>query len=379
MSQLRDPSGPQLARAGRVTLWTVSLLLRDDDATSEVAPDPPSGDAPPAAPDFACETCGAAMQRGQDWCLECGTAAPGRLGARPGWRAAFTVVALTLLLVVAAVVASYAALTSDAERQAAAPSQGNGQPIAAGAPAVTPPPAVVTPGATGPGTVPPTVTPPPATANPLIPNGTVPPTVTPATVTPPPVTPPTVTPPAVTPPAAVTPPPPPPPAANTTPPPPPPPAAPKPELVKFAKDAASTYDPSKRAGAEFGPAANAIDTSKKTVWDVSVPVDGKPIGAGLLLDLGKPYALRALQIDTPTEGARVEIYGAVSAKQIPEDILDKRWEHLTDIKSLTDDKLVSLLKKSTKKQRLLLLFFTQPGEPADPRAAVANVTVAGTP
>ena len=360
----------------------MALLLRDREATPEVAAEPPYGDAPFTAPPFACETCGAAMQRGQDWCLDCGTAAPGRLGARPGWRSAFTVVGLTLLLVVGAVVASYAALTTDAERTAAAPSSGDGAPITAGAPAVAPPPAVLTPGATGPGVVPPAGTTPPAagTTSPLIPNGTAPPAVTPPAVTPPAVTPPAVTPPAVTPPAVN----PPPPAANTPPPPPantppPPPAKPQAVVVTFAKDSASTYNPAKRAGAEFGPAFNAVDKKPKTVWDVSVPADGKPIGAGLLLDLGKPYALRAIKIETPTKGFTVELYGAVSNKAIPEDILDKRWEHLTDIKNVTDGKLVSLLKKSDKKFAQLLLYVTVPGEPADPRVAIENVTLAATP
>ncbi len=371
-SKRAERPGPQLARAGRVTLWTVALLLRDRDATSEVAPDPPGGAPSPVAPDFACETCGAAMKANQDWCLECGTAAPGRIGTRPGWRGAFTVVALTLLLVVGATLAGYAALTSDAERQAAAPSAGDGAPIVAGAPDVAAPPAVPTPGATGPGTVPPAVIPPPAGTNPLIPNGAAPAPVTPPVVTPPPVAPPAVTPPAVTPPAVT-----PPPAAKNTPP--PPPAAPKSEKVVFAKDAATTYDPIERAGAEFGPAVNAIDAKPNTVWDVSVPADGKPIGVGLVLDLGKPYALRALQIDTPTKGFRAELYGAVDAKELPEDILDKRWEHLTDIKSVVDGKVVSLLKKSDNKQRLLLIWITAAAEPTDPRVAIKNVTVAGTP
>jgi hypothetical protein len=169
---------------------------------------------------------------------------------------------------------------------------------------------------------------------------------------------------------------PPPPAANT---PPPPPATPQPEKVVFAKDAAATYDPNKRAGAEFGPAANAVDSKPNTVWDVSVPADGKPIGAGLLLDLGKPYALRALQIATSTKGFSVELYGAVDAKETPEDILDKRWEHLTDIKKVVSGKVVSLLKKSDKKQQLLLIWITAAAEPTDPRVAISNVTVAGTP
>jgi hypothetical protein len=348
----------------------VALLLRDRDATSDVAAEPPGDGAAATVADCACEACGARMKPGQDWCLECGSAAPGRLGARPGWRAAFTVVALTLLLVVGAVVASYAALTTDADRKAAAPSAGSGAPIAAQAPAGTQVPAPIAPGATGPGTVPPAVAPAPgATVAPIIP--TTPPR--PATNTP-------VTPPAATPHAAAT-----PPAATQSPPaatnPPAAakPAAPKPEIISLKADAASTYDPEKRAGAEFGPAANAIDKSPKTVWDVSVPADGKPIGAGLRIDLGKSYALRALRIATPTPGFRVEVYGAVSDKETPEDILDNRWEHLTDIKDASNGKLVSLLGRSKNKQQQLLLYVTVPADATDPRVAIANVTLAGTP
>jgi len=309
------------------------------------------------------------MQRGQDWCLECGTAAPGRLGARPGWRAAFTVVSVTLLLVVGAVLASYAALTSDAERTAAAPPIGSGQPIpAAGTPA-TLPPAALNPGATGPNTTQPLVPPPPVTGNTTIP---LPPPAAGANKQ-------------VAPPATIKPPPPPPPAtanapkattgsqnATTA-------AVPKPETVKFRLDAAKTYDPAKRAGAEFGPAMNAIDKSKLTVWDVVVPADAKPIAAGLMVDLGKPYALRALQIATSTPGFGAEIYGARSAKQTPVDILDKRWEHLTDIKSVGDDKIVSLANKSKDKHQLLLVYITLPADQADPRVAIGKLTVSGTP
>ncbi len=353
----------------------MASLLKDRTTPSGAAPQPADGGAPVTTVNHACEACGAAMQRGQDWCLECGTAAPGRLGSRPGWRAAFTVVSVTLLLVVGAVLASYAALTSDAERTAAAPPIGSGQPIpAAGTPA-TLPPAALNPGATGPNTTQPLVPPPPVAGNGK-------------TIIP-------VTPPAaganqqVAPPATINPPPPPPPpaAANTT----KAPkattgsqnattaAVPKPEIVKFRLDAAKTYDPAKRAGAEFGPAMNAVDKSKLTVWDVVVPADGKPIAAGLMVDLGKPYALRSLQIATSTPGFGVEIYAARSAKQTPVDILDKRWEHLTDIKSVGHDKTVSLLNKSKDKHQLLLVYVTLPADQADPRVAIGKLTVSGTP
>lgn len=346
----------------------MALLLRDRDATSEVAAEPPGDGGAPSLFGFACGACGTSMKAGQDWCLECGSAAPGRLGARPGWRSAFTIVALTLLLLAGAVVASYAALTTDADRKAAAPSAGSGAPIAAQPPAVAQPAAPITPGATGPGTVAPSVVPVPgATGAPIIP--TTPPR--PATNTPigpraatPAAPTATKTPSAATPPAT---------AKPAQPP------APKPQIIALKAGAASTYDPVKRAGAEFGPAANAIDRSPKSVWDVTVPADGKPIATGLLIDLGKPYALRALRLATPTPGFHMEVYGAVSDKETPEDILDNRWQHLTDVKSVADGKLVSLLGRSKSKLQLVLLYVTAPADASDPRAAIGNVTLAGTP
>jgi hypothetical protein len=319
------------------------------------------------------------MARGQDWCLECGTAAPGRLGARPGWRAAFTIVGLTTLLLACAVVAAYAALTSDAERTASAPAGGSADPITAAAPAPAPaapaptPGTVVQPGATGPGTTPPA----PARATPIIPSK--PPA--PATNTP-------VAPPpgaaaknnaagggttgsqtdGATDPGATA-------APGTgaaTP------AAPA--LIALKKDAAQTYDPIKRAGAEFGPAASAIDGKPDSVWDVVVPADGQPIAAGLVIDLGRPYALQSLRLATPTDGFTVEIYGAKSAKQLPEDVIDKRWIHLTDAKSVVSNDPISLKGKGDgAKVQLVLLHFTSPPDATDPRVAIGDVTLRGAP
>ena len=375
--------------AGALPCADVALQLRDRPAAPEAAPPPPDGAVLATAPDFACETCGAAMERGQDWCLECGTAAPGRLGARPGWRAAFTVVGLTTLLLCCAVIAAYAALTSDAERTASAPPAGSGDPITAqtpGAPAPGAAPQVIQPGVTGPGVTPPAT--PPATQNaPIIPT-----TKPPAGALNRPIIP------APSPPAA---------PANDAPAPNPPAnnatgntgtgsgssagtgstgatgtanAANTPVTIDFAKDAARTYDPTKRAGAEFGPAALAIDSKPNTVWDVTVPADGQPIAAGLVIDLGKPYALHSLRLVTPTDGFTVEIYGAKSAKQLPEDVIDKRWIHLTDKKSVLDGGPIVLKGKGDgAKVQLVLLHFTTPAEPDDPRVAIGNVTLRGTP
>ncbi len=357
------------------------MQLRDRAATRANGSSPPDDAVLATAPDFACETCGAAMQRGQDWCLECGTAAPGRLGQKPGWRAASTVVGLSALLLCCALIATYAALTSDAERTASAPPAGSAAPVVA-APdtvAAVPPAGVVTPGATGPGVTAPPAPPP----TPLVPTPNPAQGATNTPVTPPPVTPPAaVTPPAVTPP----------PAANngngtgtgtgtgtgsngTT-------AAATTEAVTitFKKDAARTYDPIKRAGAEFGPPEDAIDAKTDTVWDVTVPADGQPIDAGLVIDLGKPYALRSLRLDTPTDGFTLEIYGAKSAKQLPEDVIDKRWIHLTDKKFVLDGEPILLKGKGGGvKVQLLLLHIRQAADPDDPHVAIGNVTLRGTP
>ncbi len=359
----------------------MALLLKDRDASAEAVDRRPGGAVSTAAPDYACEVCGAAMERGQDWCLECGTAAPGRLGARPGWRAAFTVVGLTTLLLLCAVVAAYAALTGDAERSAStAPPVASGDPIIAQTPGAAPgaaPAAIpVQPGATGPNTTPP---PAPANAVPIIP--AQPPA--PATNTP------------------LAPPPPPPPAAGTK-------SSGAADgnstgstgstgdsgagtgstgatrtssgLIALANDAAKTYNQPARAGAEFGPAASAVDGKPDTVWDVVVPADGQPIAAGLVLDLGKPYALRSLRLVTPTPGFTVEIYGARSAKELPADVIDKRWIHLTDKKGVKDGDPISLKGKGDgAKVQLLLLYMTDPAEPSDPRIAIGDIALRGAP
>lgn len=355
----------------------MALLLKDREISPQTDGQPPEGAASATAPDFACEVCGAGMERGQDWCLDCGTAAPGRLGGRPGWRAAFTVVGLTTMLLLCAVVAAYAALTGDAERSASTAPAGSGEPITAPAPIPAAPlPAgagAVQPGATGPGT-----TPPPAA--PIIPTQPPPPaTNTPLAPPPAPAAPPSSSGAAGSPRAAggtgsagstgST------GSAGST-------AAAKPgsELIALKKSSAKTYDQPGRPGAEFGPAANAVDGRPGTVWDVVVPADGQPVGAGLVIDLGKPYALSSLRLATTTPGFSVEVYGAKSAKELPADVIDKRWIHMTDRKGVEDDATIALKGKSDgAKVQLLLLWITAAADPQDPRVAIADVALRGTP
>ena len=76
------------------------------------------------------------MAPGQDWCLECGTAAPGRLGRRPGLRAAATVVGAD------AGCSSPARSPPATPRSTATPAAGTAKPpVASGAPVAQAPPA----------------------------------------------------------------------------------------------------------------------------------------------------------------------------------------------------------------------------------------------
>ena len=291
----------------------------------------------PEVPDFACPSCGAGMDTGQDWCLECGTAAPGRLGARPGWRAALTVTSVTVVLVLGAVVAAYAAMTTDATRDTR-----DGQPNGAPIQAQVPPP----PGASAP-----TTTPPATGEEPSIPapeagssgsgaepipipggdGGEVPVpggggggggggapsgggggapapgggggggggggSSAPA-------------PPAVGP-------------------------------ISLAADSGSIYDPSDRSGARFSDPTAAYDGSEAQGFTISVPADGDPFGAGIAFRFGNPRDLRSLQIATETEGFTVEVYGSASGTR-PPDILDNRWASLGRRTNVQDGTRVSL-------------------------------------
>ena len=311
----------------------VDTLVRDPHAPADQARFGPTPESPaPAEPAArACASCGAGLAPGQDWCLECGTAAPGRLGRRPGLRAATTVVCLTLALVAGAVTAGYAAINGDAGRDVAKPSAASGAPIAQ-APPSTP-------------TAPPVATTPPAPAAPL-PKVAPPQTSAPAPakpVTPAPAATPTPAAPTHTTPTATTP--------HTTP------APSGPQPIDLGADAAQVYDPYSRV-ASSGDPADAYDDDATTAWKVTTPADGKEMQVGLLVDLGKKRSIKELQLQTSTPGFDVELYAADTA-QAPPDILDTRWAHLHNGDTVAKSDSVRLASDSHK-YRWVLMWFTVP-------------------
>jgi hypothetical protein len=311
------------------------------------------------------------MEPEQDWCLNCGTAAPGRLGERPGWRAASTIIALALLLVLGAVGASYAALTGDSQPKqtastAAPPAAAQVAPPAA----TTQPPAATQPPATATATTPakpkklPKVTTPTAGATPGSP---ITPTPTPTTSTPSTGTGTTGTGTGTgtgtTGTGTGT-------GTTTTP------ADTGPTPIELKGDAGTVYDPFKRAK-DSGETTRALDGDPTTSWyvDPTVPTQ---VAVGYVVDLGKLQGVRQINLQTPTPGFRVEIYATDEATP-PPDILDTRWSHIKDVSNVgakDDGKQKIVLGAGTSKYRNVLLWFTQPPTDA-PRLRIAELELLG--
>jgi hypothetical protein len=333
----------------------VDTLVRDPHAPAGEArfahTEQPSADRPPTR---TCEQCGAAMASGQDWCLDCGTAAAGRLGRRPGMRTATTVVGLTLALVVGAVTAGYAAISGDAGRDTAKPAAASAAPIAQAPPStpVAPTPTTAAPAAPLPTVKPPkTATPAPPVSHPTTPApaasapapaASTPTTSAPATSTPP----------------------------HTTP---SRPAAPSIEPVDLGADAASLYDPYTRSTAGSDP-ADAYDGDTTTAWKVSTAADGQEMQVGLLVDLGKKRSIKQLKLRTGTPGFRIETYAADTA-QVPPDILDTRWAHLHNKSGVAKRDTIALAGDSHK-YRYVLLWFTTPPKKS-PTVKINELTILG--
>jgi hypothetical protein len=342
-----------------------------DETPQNTTPEPaPAAEAPETAPVVeevpparTCTNCSAPLADGQDWCLECGAAQPGRLGGRPGWRAALTVIGATVVLVGGAGAAAYAALSTDAQRDATAMAPPTAAPQVAPPPVITAapestvetapvtpttdtPPAVTTPGSDdadvpAPGgsddplpTPAPTPTPTPA------PTPTPTPTPTPDDSTPTETTPTTET------------------TAEAVP-------------IDLPGDGAKIYDPSKRVAQADDP-SDAIDDSEDTVFEL--PVTEGTVAAGFTVRLSSPQQLDKVVLATATPGFTVELY-ATTSSEMPKDVIDARWDHIVNKSDVGNEATLNFKKQSfrEKKYRRVLLWFTK--QPADTKVLISGVQI----
>ncbi len=240
------------------------------------------------------------MAAEQDWCLQCGSGAPGSLGT-PSWRSAGIIIGVALALVLGAAAAGYAAFSRSTPKPRVATTT-----IAR---TVTPAPAVPAP----------STTPLPTTSTPL-PKVTVKPPKIPLTAVTPKATTETTTPTTTTTTTTTT------PSSATTG------GASSeqaPTAILLDTDAASTYNPYDYPASNFGDPSLAIDGDTSTGWTAQVePATAPRMAEGLLINLKAPQRLSALELITSTPGMTVQVYGA-NGKTVPSSITEPAWVPLS--------------------------------------------------
>ena len=331
-------------------------------------PDPP--DTPASA--RACIHCGAQLNDGQDWCLQCGAPAQRSLeDGGPGWRSAALVLGVTVALVLGAGAAAYAALTQPGSHTiqpkvitiAQAPVVSTPTtPSVATTPTPTPSTTASTPGALGT----------PTTIKPL-PSPTTPPKI--------PLTAPTPKSSGTT--GTGT--------TNTT-------GTGKtntgssesgtgttksstetggessnePTPILLDTNAASTYNPYNLPAANFGDPSLAIDGETSTGWTAQVePSTAPKMAVGLALDLKTPQRVGSLTLITSTPGMTVQVYGA-NTSTLPTSITDPAWVTLSSSLDAKKRKIHLKLRDSSRAFRYITLWIS-----AAPASAVGTPSAPG--
>jgi len=253
------------------------------------------------------------MSPGQDWCLQCGAAAPGSVTSAPSWRSAAAILGATALLVAGAAGAAYAAWGKPKAIHhvtiiAQVPNTTTSPAAPGSAPPATPKtlgtPTTVAPthvGAVKPPKIPQAAATPQATPN-TTPSQTSPSTNTSSS-------------PSVT--------------TNTTTGSSAPAAEQQPTPIALDTNAASTYNPYNYPASRFGDPSLAIDGDTSTAWTAQVdPAVAPKMAQGLAIDLKTAQKLSVLALVTSTPGMTVQVYGA-NGSTLPASITDPAWVQLS--------------------------------------------------
>lgn len=283
------------------------------------------------------------MAPGQDWCLQCGSGAPEALGG--GWRPAAWVLGLTVLLLLGAAAAGYAALTTKAPTAPLVT-----RTVAAAPPATTP----VAPATTAPTTSVPLVKPPkiPLTTPTPSSTATTPTTTTPATTT------------ETTKTTSTT-------ETKTggT-------GSAEPTPILLDTDAASTYNPYNLPASYFGDPSLTIDGDTSTAWTAEVnPATAPTMAEGLLVNLKSPQKLQAVKLVTSTPGMTVQLFGT-TATTAPDSITSHEWVALSHSVVLHKKHAHIALLHKTKAVTLVTLWISKaPASAVGTPEAPAHVSV----
>jgi hypothetical protein len=301
------------------------------------------------------------MLQAQDWCLQCGAGAPGSLAA-PGssWRSVATVLTATVILVLGAAAAGYAALSKGKGPTHARTVAQTTSPLSSAPAAPTTPTTPTTPTNLGTPTTIKPITPLGGVKPPKIPLKAVTPTIsstpitTPATTVTTPTT--TTTTPATT-------------GGSTTP------TEPQPQPILLDTNAAETYNPKAYPASAFGDPSLTIDGESSTGWTAQVdPVLAPKMAAGLVFNMNTARKLSALKLITTTPGMTVQVFGS-NSHTLPLTISDPGWSKLSS-SVLAKRRHFSIKLKSTKAFRLVTLWISKvPAKSVGTAQAPGHVSV----
>lgn len=282
-----------------------------------------------------CSHCGASMQDGQDWCLQCGAGAPGGSRTGPGWRSAAAVLGATGVLVLGAAAAAYAALQQSTPAKPPVPvAQTPASTTTTTTSATTTPPPVTTPTQTPSAKSPSLNTP---STPPKIPGSTATPGSTKSTTTS------TSTKSSSTTTTST--------SSNTT-------SQQEggSQPVLLDTNASQIYNPSNFPASRFGDPSLAIDGDTTTAWTVQLEESEAPsVGAGLTLNLNAQLKVAQVTLITETTGITVQIYGTESSK-VPQSLHSEEWVPLSHIHLVQKRKATIKLMEASKSFRQLLVW-----------------------
>ncbi len=291
-----------------------------------------------------CSACGASLQDGQDWCLQCGAGAPGSGRVGPGWRSAAVLIGATGALVLGAAAAAYAALQQSS-------------PAKPKTPVVAQTPTTTTTTTSSTTTAPPTTTPFPTPTpgstggkSPSLNTPSTPPKIPDSTPTPESKTTSTSTKSSstTTTSSSST-------SSSTT----EAQGGKQPVAVLLDTNAAQIYNPSNLPADRFGDPSLAIDGDTTTAWTVKLEASEAPnVGAGLTLDLKAPLKIAQLTLITESVGMTVQVYGTTGAK-IPQALDSEEWVHLSKAHVVKKRKASIALSEDKKAFRQLLVWIAK--------------------
>lgn len=135
--------------------------------------------------------------------------------------------------------------------------------------------------------------------------------------------------------------------------------APQPEAILLDTDAASTYNPYAYPATWFGDPSLAIDGDATTGWSAQVnPATAPNLAEGLLLDLKSQRRLAAVKLVTSTPGIAVQVYGS-AASSVPASITDSTWVPLSRLVEVKKRHARIGLRNKKKRYRFVALWLSR--------------------